>query len=295
MGLAKPIEILQPVALADVAEPGGSARTDAGGSVSTETSMTTVPDRIGASGSRSNGTDAPVKPESCFETEDRITVCRSAGTRISGPVGDKRVRSLTEGTAEVGIRTGYQKKGSVVTGVQFTTVAEVYAPVTGTDISQQNDAGNSDQIERDHVEVADSDRLGGLSVKEFSAVCEDMTRNKSEIQIGDVADPDVVRQVSDTEQIWIPSGCSMEDSIEADPSEGDAIMVGTVGSAAPWYLTGWANEVEVEFMINTGCQVTILATSVFDKMCKIHPEVKSELTTCTQRLISADKSPLTVI
>ena len=37
-------------------------------------------------------------------------------------------------------------------------------------------------------------------------------------------------------------------------------MVGAVGSVAPWFLTGWADGVEVEFMIDTGCQVTILAT-----------------------------------
>ena len=52
-----------------------------------------------------------------------------------------------------------------------------------------------------------------------------------------------------------------------DTAEGDAIMVGAVGSAAPWFLTGWTNDVEVEFMIDTGCQVTILATSVFKRMC----------------------------
>ena len=72
-----------------------------------------------------------------------------------------------------------------------------------------------------------------------------------------------------------------------DTDDGDAIMVGVVGSAAPWFLTGWTNDVEVEFMIDTGCQVTILATSVFEKMCKIHP--------CTRRLLSADSSPLTVM
>ena len=48
-------------------------------------------------------------------------------------------------------------------------------------------------------------------------------------------------------------------------------------------------------MIDTGCQVTILATSVFHKMCEIHPEVKLGLIPCTQRLVSADASPLTVI
>ena len=49
--------------------------------------------------------------------------------------------------------------------------------------------------------------------------------------------------------------------------DGEAIVVVAVGSAAPWFLTGWAEEVEVEFMIDTGCQVTILATSVFKRMC----------------------------
>ena len=48
--------------------------------------------------------------------------------------------------------------------------------------------------------------------------------------------------------------------------------MGAVESAAPWFLTGWTNEVEVEFMIDTGCQVTILATSVFEKMCTADPQ-----------------------
>ena len=72
-------------------------------------------------------------------------------------------------------------------------------------------------------------------------------------------------------------------------------MVGVVGSAAPWFLTGWTNDVEVEFMIDTGCQVTILATSVFDRMCDVHPEVRNGLFPCAQRLMSADSSPLTVM
>ena len=71
--------------------------------------------------------------------------------------------------------------------------------------------------------------------------------------------------------------------------------MGAVGSAAPWFLTGWTNEVEVEFMIDTGCQVTILATSVFERMCMAHPEVRSRIRPCARRLLSADSSPLTVI
>ena len=43
---------------------------------------------------------------------------------------------------------------------------------------------------------------------------------------------------------------------------GEVIVVGAVGSAAPWFLTGWAEGVEVDFMIDTGYQVTILATNI---------------------------------
>ena len=59
-------------------------------------------------------------------------------------------------------------------------------------------------------------------------------------------------------------------------------------------LTGWANNMEVEFMIDTGCQVTILATSVFERMCAADPQVRSRLRPCGCRLVSADSSPLTV-
>ena len=32
------------------------------------------------------------------------------------------------------------------------------------------------------------------------------------------------------------------------PEDGEAIVVGVVGSAASWFLTGWANDMEVELM-----------------------------------------------
>ena len=51
---------------------------------------------------------------------------------------------------------------------------------------------------------------------------------------------------------------------ESTQDVGEAIVVGAVGSAALWFLTGWADGVEVELMIDTGYQVTILATSVFE-------------------------------
>ena len=116
-------------------------------------------------------------------------------------------------------------------------------------------------------------------------------------------DPDAIRVTSDIEPMEFSShNGSLNEGSEPfntdgteDTKDGDAIMVGVVGSAAPWFLTGWTNDVEVEFMIDTGCQVTILATSVFEKMCKIHPQVKSGLIPCTRRLVSADSSPLTVM
>ena len=80
----------------------------------------------------------------------------------------------------------------------------------------------------------------------------------------------------------------------ARPESGEAIVVGAIGSAAPWFLTGWAHEVEIEFMIDTGCQVTILSTTVFELMCTLNPTVRSELQPCRRRLVSADSSPLIV-
>ena len=44
--------------------------------------------------------------------------------------------------------------------------------------------------------------------------------------------------------------------------EHEAIVMGAIGTGVPWFLTGWAEGTEVEFMIDTGCQVTILATPV---------------------------------
>ena len=80
----------------------------------------------------------------------------------------------------------------------------------------------------------------------------------------------------------------------AQPEDGEDIVVGAVSSAAPWFLTGWASDMEVEFMIDTGCQVTILATSVFERMCAADTQVRSRLRPWGRRLVSADSSPLTV-
>ena len=116
-------------------------------------------------------------------------------------------------------------------------------------------------------------------------------------------DPAPIRKTSEEEPIeYSAHSGSLDEWSEPfntdgteDTEDRDAIMVHVVGSAAPWFLTGWANDVEVEFMIDTDCQVTILATSVFEKMCRVHPQVKSRIRPCTRRLVSADSSPLTVV
>ena len=78
------------------------------------------------------------------------------------------------------------------------------------------------------------------------------------------------------------------------PESGEAIVVGAIGSAAPWFLTEWAHDVEIECMIDTGCQVTILSKTVFQRMCTVNPAVCSALQTCRRWLVSADSSPLMV-
>ena len=91
-----------------------------------------------------------------------------------------------------------------------------------------------------------------------------------------------------------PSWKDQQETTGPRPESGEAIVLGAIGSAAPWFLTGWAHEVEIEFMIDTGCQVTILSTMVFGHMCIVDPTVRSELRPCRRRLVSADSSPLIV-
>ena len=75
-------------------------------------------------------------------------------------------------------------------------------------------------------------------------------------------------------------------------NDSEAIVVGAVGLAAPWFLTGWAEGTEVESMIDTGCQITILAMSVFDHMCVSDPRMCSRLRPCGGRLVLVGSSPM---
>ena len=74
----------------------------------------------------------------------------------------------------------------------------------------------------------------------------------------------------------------------------DAIVVGAVGMGAPWFVSGWAEGTELEFIIDTGCQVTILATLVFEQMCVADPQFRGRLRRCRRQVVSANSSPLTL-
>ena len=193
--------------------------------------------------------------------------------------------------------------GPVIAGTRFLAVADVYAPFEETEGDPRSDIGGFDQISKTPMEVTNSHPLEHAGVAGGTVVSEEIRKRTIPESCAKYTDPDAIRETSDIEPMGFSShnGSPNEGSEPfdtdgtEDTEDGDAIMVGVVGSAAPWFLTGWTNDVEVEFMIDTGCQVTILATSVFEKMCKIHPQVKSGLIPCTRRLVSADSSPLTVM
>ena len=95
------------------------------------------------------------------------------------------------------------------------------------------------------------------------------------------------RVASDTQRVDVPLLDDWPEATQSRSETGEAIVVGAKGSAAPWFLTGWTHDdVEVEFMIDTGCQMTILSTTVFEHMCTVDPRVRSELRPCRRRLVS---------
>ena len=259
---------------------------------------------------------------------DIATVGAAYPTGISKPVAMADVAGAS-GPAVTGVG------GPVVAGTRFLAVAEVYAPFEEAEGDPQGDDRKVDHKFSTPEEDAGSRPLEHSSVKEggrprdgltefdctapeeeivshpleHSGVVEwagvsDGLRKRSPPESFEICtDPAPVRKAVDEEPLehLVPSGTPSRGSeplnadVQEETEEGEAIIVGAVGSAAPWFLTGWTNEVEVEFMIDTGCQVTILATSVFEKMCTAHPQVRSRIRPCARRLVTADSSPLTVI
>ena len=167
----------------------------------------------------------------------------------------------------------------------------------------QGDIGRVDQISKIPDEKTGSHPLKHSGGVEGTDISKDIRKRNIPESLDGYTDPTPVQGTGDEEPIGYSTHSDspnewgkplITDGTE-DTEDEDGTMVGVVGSAAPWFLTGWMNDVEVEFMIDTGCQVTILATSVFEKMYKVHPQVKDRLSPCTRRLVSADLSPLTVV
>ena len=182
-------------------------------------------------------------------------------------------------------------------GNRFLAVADVHAWLENREDDPQSDLGKFEPVTGTITEVTRPQPLRHADAGKEVALKKESGSGTQH------TDSEAVGEASDGDQVGIPflhrSSCG-ENSLwdvngGEDTEEGDAIMVGAVGSAAPWFLTGWTNDVEVEFMIDTSCQVTILATSVFERMCEVHPQLRTELVPCTQRLVSADSSPLLVL
>ena len=227
----------------------------------------------------------------------------SGPTGAGGPVVTRNRFRAVPDVAGASSPAGTGAGGPVVAGTQFLAVAEVYAPFEETSGDVQGDIGRVDQISKIPDEKTGSHPLKHSDGVEGTDISKDIRKRNIPESLDGYTDPTPVQGTGDEEPIGYSTHSDspnewgeplITDGTE-DTEDEDAIMVGVVGSAAPWFLTGWTNDVEVEFMIDTGCQVTILATSVFKKMCKVHPQVKDRLSPCTRRLMSADSSPLTVV
>ena len=258
-----------------------------GRSVVAGTQFTAVADRTGASGLGRSETGEPVVVETRIQTEIAVAVAggpavTGAGDSVGVETGLRPVREIAEagGPAEAGAGS------PVMVGNRFLAVADVQASFKNREDDQPSDLGKFELVPGTITEVTRPQPLG------HADVMKEVTLKKDSEVIGEASDGDQVgfpflhRSPGGENSLWDTSGAE-------DTTEGDAIMVGAVGSAAPWFLTGWTNDVEVEFMIDTGCQVTILATSVFKRMCP--PQLRAELVPCTQCLVSADSSPLLVL
>ena len=318
IGVAYPIKIEKPVAVADVAGASGPAVTRAGGPVVAE-----------ASGPAVTGACGPVVTGTRFRAvTDVAGASGPAVTRAGGPVvartGFRAVTDVAGASGPVVTGAG----GPVEAGTQFLAMAEVYAPFEETEGDLQGDIGEVGQnfnipeedagfrpLEHSGVKKGGRPKNGMTTIDRTAQEVEIVSHpleHSGVVEVADVSDglkkrnlPESleiytdlapVRKASEEEPVEYsaPSGTPNDGSeplntdCPGDTEDGEAIIVGAVGSAAPWFLTGWTNDVKVEFMIDTGCQVTILATSVFEKMCTA--QVKSRV-----RLVSADSSPLTVV
>ena len=254
IGKAGPIETREPVAVADVAEPPGPVGVRAGGPVVAGTKFTAVADRTGASGLGRSETGEPVVAETRIQTE--IAVAVASGPAVTGAGGSvgadsefRPGREIAEAGGPVGTGTG----SPVMVENRFLTVADVHARFEDRKDYPPSDLGKFEPVPGTVAEVTRPQPLGPTDVMKKVVLKKDSgseARNTDSEVIGEASDGDRVGAPFLNQS---PSGKnSLWDTDRArNIAMGDAIMVGAVGSAAPWFLTGWTNDVEVEFMIDT--------------------------------------------
>ena len=233
-----------------------------------------VTDITGASGPAVAGASGPVITGTRFRAV--TDVAGASGPAMTAVVTGMGFRAVTEVAGASG-PSGTKAGGPVVAGTRFLAVAEVYAPFEETEGDLQGDIGEVDQNSKIPEEDTGSHPLEHSGVVEGADVSDGVRKRNIPESLEIYTDPAPVRKTSEEEPIEYSAHCgSLNEWSEPfntdgteDTEDGDAIMVGVVGSAAPWFLTGWTNDVEVEFMIDTDCQVTILATSVFPEYAHV--------------------------
>ena len=246
IGTAYPTEIGKPVAMADVAESSGPAITGAGGPVVAGTRFLAVADMTGASGPKGTEAGGPVVTGTRFRTVTDVAEA-SGPAGVGGPVvTGTRFRAVTDVAGASG-PAGTGAGGPVVAGTRFLAVAEVYAPFEETEGDPQGDIGRVDQISKIPEEETGSHPLEHSGVAGGTVVSNDIRKRNIPESLEKYTYPDPVREASDEEPMGYSahSGSPNEGSEPfntdgtEDTEDGNVIMVGVVGSAAPWFLTGW--------------------------------------------------------
>ena len=113
------------------------------------------------------------------------------------------------------------------------TVAEVYAPIAETEGDQRSDISKLDQFTEDITEMTSPHQLEHTSVRGDSVVSVDTRGDSIEKNGVHFMDPDVIRRISDTEQVLVSSMYSSKKGIEAvdtdnteDPRRGTQLWLG---------------------------------------------------------------------
>ena len=240
----------------DVAGAGGPAVTGAGGPVVAGTRFRSVTDVAGAG--------------------------RPAVTRAGGPIiAGTRFRSATD-VAGAGGPAITRAGGPVIAGPRFLAVAEIYTQFEDTEGDPQGDDRKVDQnfstTEEDtgsrplehsgvkeggHTEYGMtkfdctaqeeeivSHPLEHSGVVEWAGISEGLKKRRPPDCFEICTDPAPVRKTLEEEPMEhsapgrnpIEGSKPLNTDVPEETEDGEAIIVGAVGLAAPWFLTGWTND-----------------------------------------------------